>query len=814
VIANQICRYLIGAIGTTGVAIEILHASLTNLVPHSGELIVARNPFTLWVFQPPQEPYKVPHQEGKPGDHLQHIEQQHQELQALFERMEQSIQQGSGGEALDLLFQETLTYLVYHQRSEERLLRQLGYPQLDGHKMEHRRLLKEGHRLYQQFQENQGSRTAIHNLQHKLQQLYRHHNDKDELAFLSSQPPSPVIPTTRTIENNRILVLDDEPKVLEYYKTILTGDHQQEELNELDSLMRDTVDPSEPTIDQFDVTYCSQGKEGYLKAALAIAEERPYAVAFIDMRMPPGWDGLKTAIKLRELDSEIRIVFVTAYHDNNLQQLNQAIPTNMLFLSKPMHEEEVYQIAHTHCVSWDQAYRRKSAEEELNRFARRLDHQATHDALTGVYNRRAFFREMDEMIQDRTCTLFMLYLDLDQFKVINDTVGHIAGDEVLIEVSSRIGITLNDNEMLARLGGDEFGILLRDRDLESVENLCKQLLTEISNYVLQAEGLEFKINSSIGVTSFGKGRLVTRNEILREADIACYQAKEKGLSRYHIYHHSDEELQQRNEELQTVGLVNQALQDGRLQLYAQPIIPVTKDADEGPHRNHLHFEVLIRLINLDGKVISPGVFIPACERYHLMPIVDRWVIKETFRYISTLRCSGDSQHKQVIVGINLSGSTVMDEELAPYIVEQQKQFNIDPQQVYFEVTETTAITRMESAKHFLYEMRSYGFSFALDDFGSGMSSFSYLKNLPVDLLKIDGQFIKGLVSSQIDRAMVESIQSVSEVMEMSSIAEFVENQETHDELEKIGVDFAQGYLHSEPKPIAEMIGAACSSTKH
>lgn len=744
------------------------------------------------------------------------IVQQHQNLRTLFEQISTAIRSGTNGEPLDQIFQETLAYLINHQRYEERLLKQLGYPQLAGHKMEHQRLSKEAHQLYKRFQKNREDRTAIEELHLKLQQLHDHHNDKDALEFLASDPHSDALtpPTARIIENNRILVMDDEPNVLEYYKTILSGDHQISDLDELGALMGGTDDPAEPTIDQFDITYCSQGKEGYHKAALAIAEERPYAVAFIDMRMPPGWDGLKTAIKLRELDSEIRIVFVTAYHDNNLQQLNQAIPTNMLFLSKPMQEEEIYQIAHTHCISWDQVYRRRVAEEELTQLARRLDHQANHDALTGIYNRRAFFREMDEAIQDGEQTFFMLYLDLDQFKVINDTVGHIAGDKVLIEVSSRIGLLLNDNDMLARLGGDEFGILLRNRDLESTEALCKQLLSEISSYVLSSEGLEFKINSSIGVTSFGKGRLATHIEILREADIACYQAKEKGLNRYHLHHHDDKELRQRNDELQTVGLVNQALQDGRLQLYAQPIVPIASDAAQGPYRNQLHFEILIRLIDLDGKVISPGVFLPACECYHLMPTIDRWVIKETFRYLSELRCKGSNGSKQVIVGINLSGSTVMDEELFPYILEQQKEFNIDPQQVYFEVTETIAITRMQSAKHFLNEMRGYGFRFALDDFGSGMASFSYLKNLPVDLLKIDGQFIKGLVNSQIDRAMVESIQSVSSVMNMGSIAEFVENQEVHYELEKIGVDFAQGYFHSAPKPIAEIIGVTCSETKH
>ncbi len=654
-------------------------------------------------------------------------------------------------------------------------------------------------RLYKEFQRTtktgaqldsvDGLRILVQREQAQFQKL---------LPDLQRQPTA--AENSGALQNNRVLVIDDQDVIRGLYEAILStgGKGNGSDSNGQHDVM------------EFELTTCAEGEEGYHAAALAIAEGHPYATAFIDIHMP-GWDGLKTARKIRELDQDIRIVFVTADNQADLHQLHQAIPTNMLFLAKPIQAEAIYQMARTLCISWNHEQQRMMADRRLRKVAEQLNYQATHDPLTGLFNRRAFLRELDQIVErgmqeGERC--YLLFLDLDQFKVINDTVGHPAGDEVLVEISNRIGLELETTDYLARLGGDEFGILVYNRDQEEMLELCEQIMESISGFTLSAEGLTFTVHSCIGITELHTGIELNRSEMLRQADLACYEAKESGRDHYHLYSPQSVEIQKRSDELRTVAQVHQAMNEGRLVLYAQPIVPIPREGEEAIENNQLHYEVLIRMLDTEGNLVPPDLFIPACEHYQLMPVVDRWVITESFRFLAKLSREGHrGGNKMVVVGINLSGLTVMDEDLNSFILEQQERYRIDSRQVYFEVTETTAIKRLERARSFLHDMRSYGFQFALDDFGTGMSSFSYLKKLPVDLLKIDGQFVTGLKDhDRIDRAMVESIQKVSEVMGMHSIAEYVEDQESFDTLQNIGVDYAQGFYCSPPKPIDEIVG--------
>ena len=359
---------------------------------------------------------------------------------------------------------------------------------------------------------------------------------------------------------------------------------------------------------------------------------------------------------------------------------------------------------------------------------------------------------------------------------------------------------MGEDDLLGRLGGDEFGILAVGRDLTSAEAFSDLVLQVINGYTFHFESLEFTVGASIGIVMIELDNMHGRDDLLKYADLACYEAKDRG--RNQIYIHADEggEADQRIGEMEVVGMMNRAFQEDRFRLYAQPIVPLS-GADEAVE----HYEVLIRMLDPSGEIIPPGVFIPASERYGLVRQMDRWVLNKTFELLAC-RKEQRPQSKPVMLGVNLSGTSVMEEDLNGYIYEKMKLHDLDPSSVYFEVTETAAIHQLKKAQNFIEEMKRLGFKFALDDFGSGMSSFSYLKSLPVDYLKIDGQFVVGLVENKIDQAMVKAMQSVSMVMGMESIAEFVEDEHIVEDLKKIGVSYAQGYYYDKPKPLEEILG--------
>lgn len=422
----------------------------------------------------------------------------------------------------------------------------------------------------------------------------------------------------------------------------------------------------------------------------------------------------------------------------------------------------------------------------------RMIWQATHDSLTGLINRNEFEVRLNQLIHSaRTdnSSHVLLYLDLDQFKVVNDTCGHAAGDELLKQLSFLLHEEIRESDTLARLGGDEFGVLLSNCTIEKAEQIAEALRKVVNEFHFIWKDQSFEVGMSIGLTRI-TSISESMNEVLSEADVACYAAKDLGRNRIHVYTYDDEELSQRHSEMQWVSRITSALEENRFVLYAQAIKPTFGENDEFSHK-----EILIRMKDEEGKLIPPFSFIPAAERYNIMPSIDKWVIENSFKYLAA---SDDHTEK---LSINLSGNTLSDETLLIHISEKLKHYNIEPERICFEVTETNAITRMSHAINLMRELRAIGCKFSLDDFGSGLSSFAYLKNMPVDYLKIDGAFIKDIVDDPIDLAMVSAINQIGHIMGIKTIAEFVENNDILNVLKALHVDYVQGYGIEKPVPL-------------
>lgn len=424
---------------------------------------------------------------------------------------------------------------------------------------------------------------------------------------------------------------------------------------------------------------------------------------------------------------------------------------------------------------------------------REMAWQLAHDGLTGLFNRREFERRLSELLGQAETDAAdmrhaMLYLDLDQFKIVNDTCGHLAGDELLKRLSQLMLGHVRGDDTLARLGGDEFGLLLRACPLEKAREIAEKLRALVRDFRFVWEGREFEIGVSIGLAPIvGGGQTLV--DVMTAADMACYAAKEKGRNRIHVHLPDDEDLNRRRAELRAASGIRAALAANRFELFGQEIRPL-----HGGGR--AHYEVLLRLRDEQGELLSPAVFIPAAERFGLMGEVDRWVVRESFRWLTEL--------PQVDLSINLSGLSLQDDGFAAYVLREMRTCAVDPARVCFEITETAAISNLARALTFMREMKDRGFRFALDDFGAGMSSFSYLKNLPVDYLKIDGAFVRDIVTDPIDRAFVEAIHRIGQVMGKQTIAEFVENDAILRELNYIGVNHAQGYGIAPPQPLAAL----------
>jgi PAS domain S-box/diguanylate cyclase (GGDEF) domain len=434
---------------------------------------------------------------------------------------------------------------------------------------------------------------------------------------------------------------------------------------------------------------------------------------------------------------------------------------------------------------------------ETRRLAETIAYQASHDELTGLTNRRRFdeyIQSLVEKAQTDNSIHIMCYLDLDQFKVVNDTCGHLAGDELLRQLGELLRQHVRKTDVLSRLGGDEFGILMMHCSVEQALLTGEKLRTAISDFQFAWDNRSFSVSVSIGITAINKasGNAV---DILKEADAACYAAKEKGRNRIHVFSSTDEELAERQGEMQWVEKIRLGIDENRFQLYGQLIIP-TNNQEEG-----LHFETLLRYKDENGTIIPPGAFLPAAERYNIAPALDRWVISNLFHH---LRSTPGFIERLELCSVNLSGLSLSDETMLDFISAEFRKSQVPTYKICFEITETAAISNLSYAKQFIDTLHKKGCLFSLDDFGSGLSSFAYLKNLPVDFLKIDGLFVKDILEDKIDWTMVKAINEVGHVMNKKTIAEFVENQNIFDLLKTLGVNYAQGYGIAKPVPLKEL----------
>ncbi|MFH1495865.1 MAG: EAL domain-containing protein [Pseudomonadota bacterium] len=441
---------------------------------------------------------------------------------------------------------------------------------------------------------------------------------------------------------------------------------------------------------------------------------------------------------------------------------------------------------------------------EAREMARHISWQATHDSLTGLVNRREFERMLQELIDNAEVDgkhHSVLFMDLDQFKVVNDTCGHMAGDELLRQLVSVFVTRGRDSDVVARLGGDEFGMLLYACPVEPALRLANGVREGVQQFRFVWQDKSFEIGVSIGLVEVNSssGSLAT---VMSNADAACYAAKEGGRNRVHVYQEDDTELARRHGEMQWISRITKAFEENRFRLYYQKIAVVM------PHQvGQQHFEVLLRMIDENGDLVPPSVFIPAAERYNLMPTVDRWVIRTLFSSLGEewqrlwAECERKGEAFPILCAVNLSATSLNDELFPAFLKDQIEQHGMPPQALCLEITETSAIANLNKASQFMRELSGLGCRFALDDFGSGMSSFAYLKDLPVHYLKIDGAFVRGMDRNPVNQAMVEAIARIASVMGIETVAEFVEDKMLVEKLAVLGVDYAQGYGIHRPAPM-------------
>ncbi len=430
---------------------------------------------------------------------------------------------------------------------------------------------------------------------------------------------------------------------------------------------------------------------------------------------------------------------------------------------------------------------------------RELSYNASHDALTGLYNRLKFEQELDaawQQAQAGTTQHALCFIDLDRFKVVNDSAGHAAGDLLLRELGTLLRDTVRGSDAVARIGGDEFALLLRDCDLVQAEAVAEKLIASIGAVRFNWQDRVYDVGASAGIVAI---TAETRSpaELMSQADVACYTAKHAGRNRAALYRAGSEDVERQYREILMASGLREALEQHRFELHAQPIV-----ATRANGREEQHVELLLRLRDVQGQLISPATFIPAAERFGLMSSIDRWVVRQVLvELVPWLQ-----ERPQLHVGINLSGNSLSDPDFLPELLELIAASPLDPQRLLFELTETAVINKLSVASALISQVRERGCRIALDDFGAGLSSFTYLKNFRVDFVKIDGSFVRNLDQDPLDRAIVESINQVAHHLGAATIAEFVESRATFELLGTIGVDYAQGYALGKPIPLKDWQG--------
>jgi len=430
---------------------------------------------------------------------------------------------------------------------------------------------------------------------------------------------------------------------------------------------------------------------------------------------------------------------------------------------------------------------------EERKLQKRIHYMANFDKITGLQNRYAFEENLKlaiEGVHESNENHLLCYIDLDQFKVINDTIGHSAGDELLKNFSSHLANHICKEDILGRLGGDEFGLLIHDCCAVNASRIVEKLRRQTELFTFHWQDQVFRINLSIGVCLLN-WHIKDIAQAMKEADQACLVAKEAGRNRYHIYKPEEDAFRTMDEQMGWVQKIQQAIEENRLYLRYQPIACLQEVS-----RPQRRFEILVSMLDESGQSLSPGSFLPAAERYDLMPQIDRWVVLNTFDWLEN---NYAEQSDLDFVAINLSGRSISDDAFLKFVQEELSRRSFVPSQICFEITETAAMQQMHKAVEFIREIKTIGCRLALDDFGSGMASFGYLKNFPVDFIKIDGSFIRDITTNPLSRVIVESIQQVARVMQIAAIAEHAEDRPTLELLQRSGIEYVQGYIVGRPE---------------
>ena len=439
-----------------------------------------------------------------------------------------------------------------------------------------------------------------------------------------------------------------------------------------------------------------------------------------------------------------------------------------------------------------------------------LQYKAAHDDLTKLPNRSEFMRRLESELsfsQSGSETSVLGYIDLDQFKIVNDSVGHIAGDALLVQAAGLIESQLRACDTVARLGGDEFGVLVHEASLDEALSIIQRMIEQFKTFRFQWDDQVFGIGISVGLVMLGDST-ADASELMSCADVACFAAKDAGRGTVHVYRQGVSDRSLQHKQLLMAAGIRNSINTDRFKLYAQPIASVAKDNTKPNHVHH--YEILLRLSDDSNDLIMPGTFIPAAERYGLMGEIDRWVITQTCQQIKD---NAHSSHSAILT-INLSGQSLSDKTLVHFVKSQLQEYSVDPAGICFEITETAAIRNLSIAKTFIAQMKEMGCIFALDDFGNGLSSLWYLKHFDVDYLKIDGCFIRDIMNDSTDRIMVASINRIARSLGLVTIAEYVEDQGTAHVLQEIGVDMLQGYFIGKPEPFANIFTAAAKYSEN
>lgn len=440
-------------------------------------------------------------------------------------------------------------------------------------------------------------------------------------------------------------------------------------------------------------------------------------------------------------------------------------------------------------------------QTELHAMQVRLDHVEMHDQQTMLLNRKSFELRLklaiDQVRQHGVKHCFCL-ISMDQFKLVNDTMGHSAGDVLIERISRMLKEEIDGRrDILARLGGDEFGVLFQEQEPSVVIRAVERIRQRLESHEFVWNKMRQRVTASIAFVPFYKG-LATPNRILSVADTACRVAKSKGGNRIHIYKPNDQEVLKQRGHMVWLGRLKKAFEAGNFKLVAQPIHPLSPAEFKRPFH---HYEVLIRLYDENNQPVPPDEFIPAAEYYSMMPRLDRWVVKTLLQHLKEIT----QKVPRPVFAVNLSGQSLDEPDFLQFVLDEIKAAGVSPDMICFEITERVAIHNLDLAENFIETLKNLGCSFSLDDFGTGVSSFGYLKSLSVDYLKIDGSFIKDILVDEVAQAMVRSVNQVGHMMGVKVIAEYVETDRVIQLLREIGVDYGQGYGISRPIPMDDAI---------